>query len=155
MSSCLLGKNGGSMDGMTSVQQLHAQILQHLQTLKRELDRLTVRESALERCRQAIVVQKHSDGTDEENEAFDEIIASVDDIEYDLATFKDQLRERMTHVERGLRLVSVHSDDKNAGMLHQYILEGAALCTRDAAAARAGYDELIANVKEMTQLRDS
>ena len=143
------------MGGMTTVQQLHAQILQHLHTLKRELDRLTVRESALERCRQTILSQKTSDGTDEENEVFDELISSVDDIEYDLATFKDQLRERMVHVERGLRLVSVHSDENNAGMLHQYILEGATLCTRDAAAARAGYDELITNVKEMTQLRDS
>jgi hypothetical protein len=140
---------------MTNVQQLHTQIVKHLQTLKRELDRLSVRAVALERCRKVILASKSEDAADEEDEAFDEIIANVDAIEYDLTTFKDQLRERMSHVERGLRLVLVQESDKNAALLYQYVFDGAQLCVSDAAVARAGYDELIANINEITHLRDS
>jgi hypothetical protein len=140
---------------MTNVQQLHSQIVTQLQTLKRELDRLSVREAALERCRKAILATKHEDCTDEEEETFAEIIANVEAIEYDLTTFRDQLRERLAHAERGLRMVLVQGEDKNASLLYQYILDGALLCSRDAATARAGYDELIANIHEITHSRDS
>lgn len=130
------------------------QIVQHLQTLKRELDRLAVRQSAIERCRRTVLAQKPSDVTDEEDESFDEIVASLDDIEYDLTTFRDQLRERLVHAEAGLRLVMTHSADSDGVALHQHILDGVKLCVEDAAVARAGYDELIVNIKEITQLRD-
>lgn len=139
---------------MTNVPHLHIQIVQHLQTLKRELDRLTVRQTAIERFRRAVLEQKPTHATDGEDEAFDEIVANLDDIEYDLTTFKDQLRERLKHIEEGFRLVESESGASNAVALHQYILDGAALCVRDAAVARAGYDELIVNIKEITQLRD-
>lgn len=150
------GENGGTMciQPMTNVQHLHIQIAQHLQTLKRELDRLSVRQSALERCRKAILSHKTTEDTDEESEEFDEILANVDAIEYDLNTFKDQMRTRLTHAEQGLRLVSVYTDEKNAGILYQYILDGALLCINDAAVAREGYDELIASVNEITHSRD-
>jgi soluble cytochrome b562 len=142
---------------MTNVQQLHIQIAHHLQTLKRELDRLTVRASALERCRKAILVEKANvanDSDDEEREEFDDLIANVDAIEYDLTTFKAQMKERLAHAESGLRLVSVYTDEKNAGIMYQYILDGVTLCIRDAATAREGYDELIANINDITHLRD-
>jgi hypothetical protein len=139
---------------MTNVQQLHSQIVSCLQTLKREIDRLSVREAALMRCRRVVLAQKTPDAIDEEDESFDEIIANIEAIEYDLVTFKDQLRERFTHSERGLRLVTVHSDEKNACVLYQYILDGSLLCLRDAVAAREGYDELIANVNEIAHERD-
>lgn len=139
---------------MLNIEHLHIQIVRHLQTLKRELDRLSVRQSALERCRRVAVAEKATDGTDEEDEAFDDIMANVDAIEYDLTTFKDQMRARLAHTEQGLRFVSVYRDEKHAGILYQYILDGALLCIRDAAAAREGYDELIANVSEMAHLQD-
>jgi len=142
---------------MTNVQQLHIQIAHHLQTLKRELDRLAVRASALERCRKAILAEKAAVGAEDDSDAyeeFDDLIANVDAIESDLATFKAQMKERLAHAESGLRLVSVYTDEKNAGILYQYILEGVTLCIRDAAAAREGYDELIANINEITHLRD-
>ena len=95
-----------------------------------------------------------SDSDDEVDETFDDLIANVDAIEYDLTTFKAQMRERLAHAESGLRLVSVYTDEKNSGILYQYMLDGVALCIRDAAAAREGYDELIANINEITHLRD-
>ena len=139
---------------MTNVQQLHIQIAQHLQTLKRELDRLAVRQASLDRCRRRILAEKADDSTDEEDESFDAVIENVDAIEYDLSTFKEQMRERLVHAERGLRFMSIYSDEKNAGMFYQYILDGTLLCIRDAAVAREGYDELIVNVQEMSHLRD-
>ncbi len=139
---------------MTKVEQLHAKIIKHIQTLKRELDRLSVREAALERSKRAILLQKGDDTTEEENESFEEIVANIEAIIYDLTSFKDQLRERTVHTERGLRLVLLHSDDKDTAVLYQYILEGAELCVRDAAAARSGYDELIANINDITHSRD-
>lgn len=139
---------------MSNVQQLHLQIAHHLQTLKRELDRLAVRQTSLDRCRRRILVEKTSASTSEEDEAFDDLIENVDAIEYDLTIFKAQMRERLAHAERGLRLMSVYSDEKNASMFYQYLLDGALLCTRDAAVAREGYDELIANINEISHLRD-
>ncbi len=139
---------------MTNVPHLHLQIVQHLQTLKRELDRLTVRQSAIERCRRSVLAQKPADVTDDEDESFDEIAASLDDIEYDLTTFKLQLRERLVHAEAGLRLATLHAADADAVALYQFVFDGVALCVQDAAVARDGYDELIVNIKEITQLRD-
>ena len=142
---------------MTNVQQLHLQIAHHLQTLKRELDKLAVRLVALERCRKAILAEKTAvgnDGDTDELEEFDDLMANVDAIEYDLTTFKDQMRERLAHAESGLRIVSIYNDEKNASILYRHLLDGVLLCTRDAAAAREGYDELIANIKDITHLRD-
>ena len=145
----------GSNYPMTNVQQLHIQIVQHLQTLKRELDRLVVRQSALDRCRKTIMAERTTDSAnEEEEEVFDDIIANVDAIEYDLTTFRNQMRERLAHAESGLRLVSVYSDEKSAGILYQHVLDGALLCIRDAATAREGYDELIANINDITHSRD-
>ncbi len=139
---------------MSNVPHLHFQIVQHLQTLKRELDRLSVRQSAIERCRKSVLAQKPNDCTDEDEEAFEEITANLDDTEYDLVTFKDQLRARLDHAEAGFRLVIVNQNEINALAFHQHILDGLKLCVQDATAARDGYDELILNIKELTQLRD-
>jgi hypothetical protein len=139
---------------MTNVPHIQLQIKQHIVTLKRELDRLTVRQAAIERCRRSVLSQKPAETTDEDDESFDEIAASLDDIEYDLTTFRDQLRARLVHAEAGLRLVMMHSAASDGVALHQYILDGLKLCVEDASVARAGYDELIVNIKEITQLRD-
>ena len=139
---------------MTNVQQLHIQIVAHVQTLKRELDRLAVRQSAIERCRRSVLAQKPTDTSDEDDESFDDITSHLDAIEYDLTTFKDQLRERMEHIEQGLRLVFIQGDEKNTAQLYHYILDGAKLCVRDASVAREGYDELIASINEITHQRD-
>lgn len=139
---------------MTNVPHIYLLIAKQLQSLKRELDRLTVRQAAIERCRRSVLSQKPTETSDEEDESFDEIAASLDDIEYDLTTFKDQLRERLVHSEAGLRLVSAHSADADAVALYQHLLDGVLLSVRDAAVAREGYDELIINIKEITQLRD-
>jgi len=139
---------------MTNVSQLHLQIVQHLQTLKRELDRLAVRQAAIERYRRVVLAHKPVDASDEDEESFDEIAGSLDDIEYDLTTFKDQLRERLVHAEAGFRLIMTHSTDTDAAVLYQHVLDGIKLSVHDAAVARAGYDELIVNIKEITQLRD-
>jgi hypothetical protein len=139
---------------MTNVNQLQIQIVTHLKTLTRELARLAVRQSALIRCRQSVLAEKTVDISDEEEEMFADIIANIEAIEYDLVTFKDQLQARLTHAERGLHLVSLYAAEKNSSLLFQHVLDGALLCVSDAETARAGYDELIENLKEMSQLRD-
>ncbi len=139
---------------MSNVEQLRNQIIKNLQTLKREIDRLSVREAALLRCRRLIVSSTPEDPTDEEEELQAEVIANIEAIEYDLTTFKSQIVERLAHAERGLRLGLLESDTKKAELLYQYVLDGAVLCVNDAATARVGYDELISGVNELTHSRD-
>jgi hypothetical protein len=139
---------------MTNSNQLHHQIVTLLQTLMRELDRLAVRQSALVRFRMSVVAEKTTEVSEEESEEFDDIIANIEAIESDLATFKDQMRERLSHAERGLHLVSLYKGEQNANLLYQHVLDGVTLCVSDAATARAGYDELIDNLKDMSRTRD-
>jgi hypothetical protein len=120
----------------------------------RELDRLSVRQTALARFRSSITVQKTTDASDEESEELDDIIANIEAVEFDLANFKAQIRERLNHAERGLHLVSLYVSEKNANLLYQHLFDGVMLCVSDAATARVGYDELIENLKEMSHLRD-
>lgn len=139
---------------MSTAELLHTQILQHLHAIKRELDRLSVREAALERCRKAVLAEYPTDDVDEEDETVDAITANIDAIEYDLTTFKEQLRERFTHLEHGLHLVESQGTKKSSVLFYQHVLDGAKLCLRDASVARDGYDELISSITEMTHLRD-
>lgn len=139
---------------MSNIAQLHIQIVTHLQTLKRELDKLSVRQAALLRSKKMVTSERSSDDSEDETEAFDDILANIDAIEYDLTSFQSQMRERLNHAERGLRLITIYSDEKNAGLLYQHILDGVQLCVSDAMTARDGYDELIENLRELTHLRD-
>ncbi|MBY0538721.1 hypothetical protein K2P47_04995 [Patescibacteria group bacterium] len=139
---------------MTNINQLTIQISTHLQTLKQELDRLAVRQSALVRFRASVLAGKSLDASDEENDEVDEIIAHVEAVESDLVTFKAQMHERLNHARRGAHLASLYAAEKNASLLYQHVLDGLVLCVADAATARAGYDELIENLKEMSHLHD-
>jgi hypothetical protein len=139
---------------MTYTREIHNQIIQKLQTLKRELDRLNIRQYAIDRCRLAVLAQKTSDESDEDDDSLEEITTNLDSLTYDLTTFKEQLRERYEHLESGLRLLSMLKEDKVGTVFYQYILDGVKLSVRDAKVAREGYDELINDVKEITRLRD-
>lgn len=139
---------------MINIEQLHLQIARHLQTLKRELDRLAVRQSALARVRLSVLAEKSTSDTEEEIDDADDILANIDAIVFDLTTFTEQMRGRLSHAERGLHLVSLYSDEKNAGLLYQHALDGVILCVSDATVARTGYDELITDIKEIAHLRD-
>jgi hypothetical protein len=139
---------------MTNINQLAIQISTHLQTLKQELDRLSVRQSALARFRTSVLAGKSLDVSDEENEEVDEIVANIEAVESDLATFKAQMLERLNHARRGAHLVSLYASEKNTSLLYQHVLDGLTLCVNDASTARIGYDELIENLKEMSHLHD-
>jgi hypothetical protein len=139
---------------MFNINQLTTQINTHLQTLKQELDRLSVRQSVLIRFRQSVVAGKSLDASDEEVEEVDELVANIEAVESDLATFKGQMFERLNHARRGAHLASLYAAEKNASLLYQYVLDGLTLCVSDAATARVGYDELIENLKEMSHQHD-
>jgi hypothetical protein len=140
---------------MTTSEQLHTQTTQLIHSLKREQGRLSVRQAALERCRKAALAEQSHNDVDDEDETFDAITSNIDAIEYDLATFRSQLEERLAHLEHGLCLVETLGNKKNSILFYQHILEGTKLCLRDTTVAREGYDELISNITEMTtHLRD-
>ena len=71
---------------MSSAEQLRNQIIKNLQTLKREIDRLSVREAALLRCRRLVLSSTPEEPTDEEEELQADVIANIEAIEYDLTT---------------------------------------------------------------------
>jgi len=144
----------GSKSIMSDIKLLHTQIIQHLKTLKRELDRLGVRQSAIERFRLGVLSQMPADDSEDEDESVEEIVSNLEAIKYDLTTFKEQLRERLEHSEQGLRMVLMLRKEKSAIAFYQHTLEEVKLSLRDAKVAREGYDELINNIKEITRLRD-
>ncbi len=131
--------------------KLHNQLVGRLQALKRELERLSVRQMAVARCRLAAVQQKNSQNNGEEDdESADEHIASIDAVDYDLTIFCGQLYDRQKHLARGIAILSASSVDTFTELLIEHFLEEADLCIRDAKVAREGYDELIADLVTLT-----
>jgi len=131
--------------------KLHTQLKARLQTLKRELERLSVRQMAVARCRQAVIVQKNAQGDDfDDEDATDDIIASIEAVDYDLATFCGQLHDRQKHLTRGITLLAASSVDTFSELLIEHFIEEADLSIRDAKVAREGYDELIADLVTLT-----
>lgn len=137
----------------TAITQLHTKIIQQRQLLRLELDRLGVRLAVIIRCRVAVLAQKNQSESEDDAESIDDITADLDALEYDLTTFRDQLRDRLLHLEQGIRLLSIQTHTQETEAFYQYVLDSALLAVRDATVARAGYDELIANIKEISQLR--
>ena len=138
---------------MTNTSSLYNRIFQEVKLLKRELDRLTVRESAIERLRKAIEALNLDDASEMEIETNEDIVSNIDAIGHDLSTFKSQMRDRLNHVEHGVRIASLQSDEVVIQSFYQYILDEVLLCVRDARVAREGYDELINNLNELIEMR--
>lgn len=131
--------------------KLHKQLTGRLHTLKREVERLSVRQMAVVRCRHAAILHKSTevDG-DEEEELSDELIASIEAVDYDLNIFCGQLLDRQKHLTRGITLLAASSADSFTELLIEHFIEEADLSIRDARVAREGYDELIADLATLT-----
>ncbi|MFN3692795.1 MAG: hypothetical protein ACK4SL_01685 [Candidatus Paceibacteria bacterium] len=127
--------------------------LKQLQMLKREEERLGVRLLAVERfLRQAEANLETVSNEDEESEEASDILANIEAVRYDLSTYLCQLSDRRAHIEQGLKTaLDVVASPAFVG----YIEEDARLTARDAATAREGYDDLIANLSEITHQRDN
>ncbi len=124
-----------------------------LQMLKREEERLGVRLLAVERfLRQAEANLATIVGEDEEADEATDILANIEAVRYDLSTYLRQLSDRRAHIEGGLKTAI---DVVASPAFVAYIEEDARLTARDAATAREGYDDLIANLSEITHQRDN
>ncbi len=126
----------------------------HLQTVKREEQRLAVRLLAVERCARLVkYASEQSDVSDSEEESeFEEIIANVEAVRYDLSQYMRQIHDRVANIERGLSQLEGEVSHKES--FARYIEEDARLCARDAAVAREGYDDLIENLQAISHTRD-
>lgn len=134
-----------------------AAALSYLQTIKREEQRLAVRLLAVERCARLVAYNsEHSEVEDSEEEGeFEEIIANVEAVRYDLSLYMRQIGDRVANIERGLGKVTETSGEETlTSELLRYIEEDARLCARDLAQAREGYDDLIENIQSITHTRD-
>ncbi len=124
-----------------------------LQALKREEERLAVRLLAVERYyRQVELDIEAGVENEEESEAATEVLSNIEAVRYDLATYLRQLSDRRAHIEHGIKTAV---DVTASPAFIAYIEEDARLTARDAATAREGYDDLIANLHELTHLRDN
>lgn len=131
--------------------KLHNQLKARLQTLKREIERLSVRQMAVVRCRQTALLQKSEVvDSDEEDESADDIIASIEAVDYDLTVFCAQLTDRQKHLTRGITLLAASSVDTFSELLIEHFIEEADLSIRDAQVAREGYDELITDLATLS-----
>ncbi len=138
---------------LTSLKMSQEAAQKQLHTLKREEERLGVRLLAVERFyRQAEATLETIVGEDEESDEATDILANIEAVRYDLSTFLRQLSDRRAHIEQGLKTaIDVVASPAFVG----YIEEDARLTARDAATAREGYDDLIANLHEITHQRDN
>jgi len=131
--------------------KLYSQLKARLDTLKRELERLSVRQMAVVRCRQAAIMQKTEQGDiDDDEDPADDLIASIEAVEYDLTVFCGQLHDRQKHLTRGTTLLAAAPIDNFRELLIEHFIEEADLGIRDAKVAREGYDELIADLQTLT-----
>lgn len=121
--------------------------------LKREEERLAVRLLAVERYyRQASAELEMMSEEDENAEEASDVVANIEAVRYDLSTYLRQLTDRRAHIEQGLKTaIDVVASPAFVG----YIEEDARLTARDAATAREGYDDLIANLSEIAHQRDN
>jgi hypothetical protein len=126
--------------------------MKQLQLLKREEERLGVRLLAVERYHKQAEAKEVSDTSEEDIEAAADILANIEAVRYDLSTFLRQLSDRRAHIERGLKTAT---DVVASPAFVAYIEEDARLAARDAATAREGYDDLIANLREIAHQRDN
>jgi len=130
-------------------------IKNHLQTLRREEQRLQVRLLAVDRCLRAIKeLQVDAAGAEEGEDEYTEALANVEAVKYDLTTYLRQLRDRIVHIERGVAQIYSLEQTPSVQTFALYIEEDARLCARDVLVAREGYDELIENLQALSHLRD-
>ncbi len=132
--------------------KLHTQLKSRLQKLKLESERLSVRQLAVNRLKQATLALKlaDEDTDDEENESIEDIMSHIEAIEYDLNTFYGQLHDRQKHLAKGVALLSTSTADIFSELLFEHFIEEADLCIRDAKVACEGYDELITDLVAQT-----
>lgn len=124
-----------------------------LQLIKREEQRLAIRLLAVDRCARTVkYASEHADVEDNEEETeFEDLIANVEAVRYDLNTYMSQLHDRVANIERGIAEVG---EGVSPESFVRYIEEDARLCARDIALAREGYDDLIENLQAISHMRD-
>lgn len=124
-----------------------------LAQIKREEQRLAVRLLAVERCARAVkYASEHSNADDsDESTEYEELIANVEAVRYDLSTYMRQLHDRVANIERGI--AQAQELASNATFI-RYVEEDARLCARDCVLAREGYDDLIENLQAISHMRD-
>jgi hypothetical protein len=124
-----------------------------LQLIKREEQRLAIRLLAVDRCARTVkYASEHAEVEDSEEETeFEDLIANVEAVRYDLNTYMRQLHDRVANIERG---IAEAGEGMSSESFVRYIEEDARLCARDIALAREGYDDLIENLQAISHLRD-
>jgi hypothetical protein len=128
-------------------------IKKHLTVIEREERRLAVRMIAVERYARIAKNTFNDETNDDDAETFSEVVANIEAVQYDLSTYVAQLRDRVTHIEKGLAsLVGMETPDM---AFVAYVEEDSRLCARDVTLAREGYDDLIENIYTITQMRDN
>ena len=127
----------------------------HLQTLRREEQRLQVRLLAVERCQRLIKsLQVTEVGDDDAEDEYTDLLANAEAVKYDLTTYLRQLRDRIVHIEHGVTHIYSLEQTASVQTFALYIEEDARLCARDVVVAREGYDELIESLQAISHLHD-
>ncbi len=125
-----------------------------LAAAKREEQRLVVRLLAVQRYHQAATQAQTTAMHDEELEEMEDTVTNIEAIKYDLTTYITQLRDKIAQVEQGISELIGLEDTAGASALARYIEADVRLCSRDAAVAREGYDELIADLSDLIHSRE-
>ncbi len=125
-----------------------------LAQIKQEEAKLSVRRFAVRRCQQAVSASQTEQADDAEENEYSEILENIEAIDCDLTTYIDQLRDKRTHIENGITVLDTLKSTRLSCELANYIEEDARLCVRDVGVARAGYDDLISRLRDITHTRD-
>jgi len=129
------------------------QITRQLTMLRREIERLDIRLLSLLRYQRQIA--KYDEVTDdEESEEFEELSSNIEALISDMATYKQQLENKHSHINQGLSTFLTLEPGPVTQVFAQYIYDDVRMLVRDAQVAREGYSELIENVVESIELKE-
>jgi len=121
--------------------------------LKREIERLTIRITAVERYqRQFTAIGQEVD--DDIAEINEDISLNLETLVSDMTTYRQQLEDRLAHILQGYSALQTLEASPIAVAFSAYIYNDVRLLVRDVIVAREGYNELIENLVETIEQRD-
>jgi hypothetical protein len=127
-------------------------IQRNVQTLKREIERLTIRILAIQRFQRHLTIPTDSGETESTENG--EFLENFDALLSDMTTYKQQLEDKLTHITHGFTTLQSMKPSPVVESFAYYIYEDIRLIVRDAKVAREGYNELLSTLLDRTNHSD-
>jgi hypothetical protein len=127
-------------------------IQRHIQLLKREIERLTIRIIAIQRYQRHLTVSTNVEEIETAEQG--EFLENFEALLSDMTTYKQQLDDKLMHISHGYTTLQSLEPSPVLESFAYYIYEDIRLTVRDAKLAREGYNELLSTLVDRTNQSD-